>query len=98
MPGLYLIRTDAGGERRFFYWRDSAPVRQLFRLPETAAIETLLCRAGQIYLSGITLSLFDDESRDRLFAVLRGRAGGGVRVAFDTQLSAARLAGCGAGA
>src|SRR5437764_14529435 len=28
LPGLYLIQTDETGERRFFYWRDSAPFRQ----------------------------------------------------------------------
>ena len=27
LPGLYIIQTDAKGERRFSYWRDSAPVR-----------------------------------------------------------------------
>lgn len=30
LPGLYLIRTDPAGERSFFHWRDSAPVRDLF--------------------------------------------------------------------
>jgi 2-dehydro-3-deoxygluconokinase len=84
LPGLYLIQTDERGERRFFYWRDSAPVRQLFRLPETGAIEAALCGADLIYLSGITLSLFDPASRDRLFDVLAGARGQGVRIAFDT--------------
>ena len=84
LPGLYLIQTDANGERRFFYWRDNAPVRQLFRLAQTEAIEAALCRAGLIYLSGITLSLFDDGSRERLFGVLARARAGGVRVAFDT--------------
>ncbi len=84
LPGLYLIQTDAAGERRFFHWRDSAPVRQLFRLPQTRDIEAALCDAGLVYLSGITLSLFDEASRERLFAVLARVRQGGVRVAFDT--------------
>jgi 2-dehydro-3-deoxygluconokinase len=84
LPGLYLIRTDASGERQFFYWRDSAPARQLFRLPQTEAIEAALCQADQIYLSGITLSLFDDVSRDRLFGLLGRARGQGTRIAFDT--------------
>src|SRR3954469_483336 len=29
MPGLYLIETDPKGERRFFYWRDTSPAREL---------------------------------------------------------------------
>jgi 2-dehydro-3-deoxygluconokinase len=84
LPGLYLIRTDASGERQFLYWRDSAPVRQLFGLPEWAAIERGLCDAGLIYFSGITLSLFDEAGREELFATLRRARLQGARVAFDT--------------
>ncbi len=84
LPGLYMIRTDPSGERRFLYWRDSAPVRHLFQLPQIGAIERALCGATLIYLSGITLSLFDAVSRDRLFAVLARARDVGVKVAFDT--------------
>lgn len=84
LPGLYMIRTDADGERNFLYWRDSAPVRQLLASPDTASVEAALCRAGLIYLSGITLSLFDALSRDRLFAILQRARRGGTKVAFDT--------------
>jgi 2-dehydro-3-deoxygluconokinase len=84
VPGLYLIQTDAHGERRFSYWRDSAPVRQLFNLPDTPAIETALAAYDVLYLSGITLSLFDEAGRARLFETLdRLRARGG-QVVFDT--------------
>jgi 2-dehydro-3-deoxygluconokinase len=84
LPGLYLIRTDAQGERSFYYWRDSAPVRRLFSLPEIAGIEAALCEAGMIYFSGITLSLFDDTSRDRLFASLAAARARGAHIVFDT--------------
>ena len=84
LPGLYLIQTDATGERRFHYWRDSAPVRQLFSLPETPAIEAALIAAELIYLSGVTLSLFGDSGRERLFDTLTRARRGGARVAFDT--------------
>ncbi len=84
VPGLYLIRTDETGERQFMYWRDTAPVRQLFHLPETTAIEDAVCRASLIYVSGITLSLFDPASRDRLFGLLERARKAGARVAFDT--------------
>ncbi len=86
LPGLYLIRTDAAGERVFYHWRDSAPVRQLFDLPETAALEAGLLGAGTIYFSGITLSLFAD--RERLFALLARARQGGTVVAFDTNFRA----------
>ena len=84
LPGLYLIQTDASGERRFSYWRDSAPVRRLFDAPDAARIEAFLPEYDLIYLSGITLSLFDAAGRGRLFDALdRARSRGG-RVAFDT--------------
>src|ERR1700704_1138649 len=38
LPGLYLISTDAAGQRTFYYWRDGAPARLLFDLPQTPAI------------------------------------------------------------
>ena len=88
LPGLYMIQTDGAGERRFFHWRDSAPVRRLFRLPDAAVAEEALCRAGLVYLSGITLSLFDGADRERLFAVLARARQGGARLAFDTNFRA----------
>lgn len=83
LPGLYLIRTDDAGERQFFHWRDSAPVRQLFRTP-LPTIEAALCQAGVVYLSGITLSLFGDDGRERLFQMLACARQQGARIAFDT--------------
>jgi 2-dehydro-3-deoxygluconokinase len=88
LPGLYLIRTEPGGERHFFHWRDSAPVRQLFELPQTEAIEAALCRAPLVYYSGITLSLFDGRSRARLFAALARARSEGARIVFDTNFRA----------
>ncbi len=41
-PGLYIIRTDAAGERSFHYWRDSAPARDLFAGPDAAATRAAL--------------------------------------------------------
>ncbi|UFN51310.1 sugar kinase [Roseomonas sp. OT10] len=84
VPGLYLIQTDAKGERRFSYWRDSAPVRQLFTLDETPRVVAGLARFGLVYLSGITLSLFRGESSGALFAALEGVRAAGGRIAFDT--------------
>ncbi|MFO1075548.1 MAG: sugar kinase [Geminicoccaceae bacterium] len=84
LPGLYLIRTDAQGERRFYYWRDRAPVRELFHLPGIDGIEAALAAAGLVYLSGITLSLFAPPDRERLLAVLARARAAGARIAFDT--------------
>ena len=84
LPGLYMIQTDAAGERRFHYWRDSAPVRQLFDLPETPAIQAALRAAELVYLSGVTLSLFGEKGRERLFDTLAQVRQGGAKVAFDS--------------
>ena len=84
VPGLYLIQTDDKGERRFSYWRDAAPVRRLFDLPEAPAIEAALAGAGMIYLSGITLSLFRGAAGARLFAALEAGRARGARIAFDS--------------
>lgn len=84
LPGLYIIQTDPKGERRFSYWRETAAARLLFQAPEAQPIIGSLTTYDLIYLSGISLSLYGDEGRDRLFAVLRDARSAGKRVAFDT--------------
>ena len=88
LPGLYLIRTDAAGERTFFHWRDSAPVRDLFAAPGLATVTDAVMQAGLIYVSGITLSLFAGAAREALFALLRQARDAGARIAFDTNYRA----------
>ena len=84
LPGLYLIRRDARGERSFFYWRDQAPARALFDLPQTGTIVQALVAYDVLYLSGITLSLYGEAGRERLFDMLDHARRRGGRVAFDT--------------
>src|SRR5882757_2295613 len=57
LPGLYMIETDAAGERRFYHWRESSAVRSLLSLPQTDDILEALAGYGLVYLSAITLSL-----------------------------------------
>jgi 2-dehydro-3-deoxygluconokinase len=84
LPGIYLIGTDAKGERRFFHWRESAAVRSLLDLPETADLLRSLGTYDLIYLSAITLAIFRDEGRAQLLAALREARTRGTRVVFDT--------------
>src|SRR5262245_50700170 len=84
LPGLYLISTDAAGQRRFDYWRDSAPARLLFDLPETDETVAALARYNLVYVSGISLALYGDSGRARLFEALDAARARGGRVAFDT--------------
>jgi 2-dehydro-3-deoxygluconokinase len=84
LPGLYAIQTDPVGERRFYYWRDSAAARMLFDLPQTDSIIKLLAGYDVLYYSGITLSLYGETGRKRLFeAVASARQHGGL-IVFDT--------------
>jgi 2-dehydro-3-deoxygluconokinase len=84
MPGLYAIRTNTAGERSFYYWRDSAAARLLLDQPVSGALLDALKQYGLIYLSGITLSLFSEEGRDRLVTALGKARESGSRIAFDT--------------
>ena len=84
VPGLYIIQTDARGERRFSYWRDSAPARELFALPQTPEIVAALAAYDLLFFSGITLSLYGEAGRARFFEALDRARGQGARVAFDT--------------
>lgn len=83
-PGLYVIEVDDKGERRFSYWRDLAPARRLFELPESDELREALLRYDWLYVSGISLSLYGDEGRRRLFETLDAAKARGARIVFDT--------------
>jgi 2-dehydro-3-deoxygluconokinase len=88
LPGLYLIETDANGERRFFHWRESAAARSLMDLPETPDVLNSLASYDVVYLSAITLSLYGEAGRGRLFTALQRARQAGARFAFDTNFRA----------
>jgi 2-dehydro-3-deoxygluconokinase len=88
LPGLYMIQTDDRGERRFFHWRESAAARSLMDLPETSAILASLASYDFVYLSAITLSIYSESGRARLFAGIRRAREARVRFAFDTNFRA----------
>jgi 2-dehydro-3-deoxygluconokinase len=88
LPGLYMIETDAKGERRFFHWRESAAARMLMELPQTSAILNSLAAYHAVYFSAITLSIYNEKGRARLFAALGRARQEGTRVAFDTNFRA----------
>ena len=88
LPGIYMIQTDDKGERRFFHWRESAAARSLMDLPETTDILELLASYDVVYLSAITLSIYSDDGRARLFAGIKRAREAGARFAFDTNFRA----------
>ncbi|BAT57759.1 2-dehydro-3-deoxygluconokinase [Variibacter gotjawalensis] len=84
MPGLHLIETDAAGERKFYYWRDTSPARDLFELPNWSATADAILNARVIYFSGITLSLYSNAGLGRFLALLELARQRGAIVAFDS--------------
>lgn len=88
LPGLYMIQTDAKGERQFFHWRDNSAARQLMSLPETDELLNSLMSYDVVYLSAITLSIYDAPGRDRLFAAINRARLLGTRFVFDSNFRA----------
>jgi 2-dehydro-3-deoxygluconokinase len=83
LPGLYAVRNDADGERHFYYWRDRSAARQLFTLPGIEAAVARASSARQLFLSGITLSLFGHAERERLTGIAANVRAGHGQVIFD---------------
>ncbi|MEP5569176.1 MAG: sugar kinase [Halioglobus sp.] len=85
VPGLYLVDTDDEGERSFYYWRDSAPARRLFDDPASAdRLFAELADRAWLCLSGISLAIYSESSRQRLFSMLARYRDNGGKVVFDS--------------
>ena len=84
VPGLYMIKLDENGERSFLYWRSNSPATRLLDNPDEAALLfDKLFAYQRIYLSGITLALYSEPARHRLFDFLARYRKQGGKVAFD---------------
>ncbi len=82
VPGIYLISTDAAGERSFTYWRKESAATELVRRAEPTTRERL-SQFGMLYLSGITLAILSDADRETLLSWLALARDRGSQVAFD---------------
>jgi 2-dehydro-3-deoxygluconokinase len=83
LPALCLVENGPSGERSVRCWREAAPVRDLFELPDWMRLAEALVAAKLIYFSGITLSLFSANGLGRFLAVLEVARQQGAKVAFD---------------
>jgi len=81
--GLYLVETHAAGERSFCYWREHAPARELFELPQWGVVAERLLACRLIYFSGVTLSLYSNVGIGRFLALVELARKNGVKIAFD---------------
>ncbi len=88
LPGIYMIQTDADGDRKFFHWRENAAARSLMDLPETGDILDSLAAYEVIYLSAITLSIYSPQGRTKLIGALGRARQHGARIVFDTNFRA----------
>ena len=88
LPGLYLIETNPTGERTFYYWRESAPARDLFELADWGRVAESMLAARLVYFSGVTLSLYSNVALGRFLAVLEMARKNGVKVVFDSNYRA----------
>jgi 2-dehydro-3-deoxygluconokinase len=77
------VHTSAQGERRFYYWRRESAARALFRSPDCERVLALASGADLLYLSGITLSLYEAAERVRLGKLAESVRARGGEVAFD---------------
>ncbi len=84
LPGLYWIETDARGERRFSYWRDSAAARSYFDTPPgDTPLEQAADSLHALHFSGISLAILPPEGRRRLLALAERLRERGACIAFD---------------
>ena len=82
-PALYLIETNAKGDRKFHYWRSETPAKEGLRLLMARGGAQVLDQADLVYVSGISLAILSHA--DRLAAIqLLGSLK--TRVAFDPNI------------
>jgi len=60
LPGLYGIQTDSNGERSFHYWREQAPIKDLFHHLSQADLKKYIDEYQCLYFSGISISRWDE--------------------------------------
>ncbi|MCX8961138.1 sugar kinase [Erwinia psidii] len=83
LPGLYVIETDAQGERTFLYWRNDAAARFWLESEHAGEICQQLAHYDCLYLSGISLAILSPQSREKLLALLATCRQNGGQVIFD---------------
>jgi len=83
LPGLYVIETDAQGERTFWYWRNDAAARFWLDSEQAESICQQLAHYDYLYLSGISLAILSPQSREKLYALLSACRANGGKIIFD---------------
>lgn len=82
-PALYLIETNAKGDRKFHYWRSETPAKEWLRLLLAAGGADVLNKADLVYVSGISLAILSYADRQAAIELLGSQK---TRVAFDPNI------------
>lgn len=82
-PALYLIETNAKGDRKFHYWRSETPAKEWLRLLLAAGGAALLDKSDLVYVSGISLAILSYADRQAAIELLGSVT---TKVAFDPNI------------
>lgn len=82
-PALYLIETNAKGDRKFHYWRSETPAKEWLRLLLAAGGAEVLNKADLVYVSGISLAILSYADRHAAVELLGSLK---AKVAFDPNI------------
>ena len=82
-PALYLIETNAKGDRKFHYWRSETPAKEWLRLLLAAGGAEVLNKADLVYVSGISLAILSFADRQAAVELLGSLK---TKVAFDPNI------------
>jgi 2-dehydro-3-deoxygluconokinase len=82
-PALYLIETNAKGDRKFHYWRSETPAKQWLRQLLAAGGAEVLDKADLVYVSGISLAILSYADRQAAIQLLSSLK---TKLAFDPNI------------
>lgn len=81
--GLYLVNTDASGERSFQYWRSHSAAKATMALLEQQPKLKAELKPTTVFFSGITLAILDSQARAQLCQWLEELKNSGSHIVFD---------------
>lgn len=80
--GLYLIDTDASGERSFTYWRSQSAAKTIMSFLKPEALSTL-SENDMFMFSGISIAIIPRDERLLFFRFVKALKECGVKIVFD---------------
>src|SRR5258708_27941020 len=85
-PGLYMVDTDAAGDRRFTYWRGQSAARRWLTVLEAQADR--LAGADVVFMTGVSLAILQPGERGRAIELIDRLKSSIGLFAFDPNIRA----------